>query len=229
MRKLRLVFPGFPCAPEPWLDFLPDDRRNEVVPFSRVLMDTPRLTLSAMASMVETEIAMRKPATIICHDFGGPCTLLALQKLTRRGALPPCKVVVFNTALRDFNVLVNRHPWKMQAVTWPMMRDKAQELGTVADPAYQVAMPRVRSLYRRVILASVIGMALPSSRRRLEIDAPLLFLRSNDDPFIASETLDALAEDVPFTRIATMRYGHFPHSSASAHALRAELVAFEAE
>lgn len=229
MRKLRLVFPGFPCAPEPWLDFLPEDHRNEVVPFSRILLDTQRLTLSAMASLVETEIAMRKPSTVICHDFGGPLVLLAMQKLTRRGALPPCKLVVFNTALRDFNVLVNRHPWKMQLTSWPMLRDRAGELGTVADPAYEKAMPRVRALYRRVILASLVGMALPSHRKRLDLDAPALFLRSNDDPFISGETLDALAEDVRFSRVATIDYGHFPHGHANAHALRSELVAFESD
>ena len=228
MRKLRLVFPGFPCAPEPWLDFLPDDRRNEVVPFSRMLLDTSRLTMSAMASMVATEIAMRQPATIVCHDFGGVFTLLALAKLAAKGAVPPCKVVVFNTALNDFNVFVNRHPFKMQAATWERIERLAREIGTVADPAYAKAMPRVRALYRRVIVASLVGMALPS-RRRIELGAPALFLRSNDDPFIASATLDALADDVRFTRVAAMAYGHFPHSHPNAHALRTEIVRFESD
>ncbi|HSI03709.1 MAG: alpha/beta fold hydrolase [Myxococcota bacterium] len=229
MRKLRLVFPGFPCAPEPWLEFLPSDRRNEVVPFSRVLLDTSRLTVSAMASMVATEIVTRKPATVVCHDFGGIFTLLAMAKLAAKDALPPCKVVVFNTAVYDFNVFVNRHPFKMQAATWERIERVAREIGTVADPAYATAMPRVRALYRRVILASLVGMALPGARRRIDLGVPSLFLRSNDDPFIAPRTLDALAEDVRFSRVAAMDYGHFPHSHPNAHALRSELVSFESD
>ncbi len=179
--------------------------------------------------MVATEIAVREPATVVCHDFGGVFALLGMAKLAAKDALPPCKVVVFNTAVYDFNVLVNRHPFKMQAATWENIERVARDLGTVADPAYATAMPRVRALYRRVIVASLVGMALPWARRRIALGVPSLFLRSNDDPFIAPQTLDALADDVRFTRVATLNYGHFPHRHPNAHALRNELVNFESD
>jgi hypothetical protein len=227
-RKRRLVFPGFPCSAEVWRAFVPDDAENTVVPFSEILGEFPGVDFPAMVRSLERRILAHRPDSIIVHDYGGPGTLLALRRARKKDPAYRPKLVVFNTVCEQFDPFQNPYIFRMIRLKWRELKAWEPRLGTDVDPAYEAMMGKVRLLYLKVLVGSLLQkVPLLRRHRSLDLGLPTLFLKSPTDPYLSPKVLGEFEKRLAPTEVRTVDYGHFPVRSIMAPQMREWIVAFE--
>lgn len=218
MQVNRLIISGFACPKEPWVDFLGNER-HRVIPFSEVLQNTKGLNFLNTINYVKEQIKIEQPNSIICHDFGTFLTLMALIKLKKENCHLRSKLTIFNGAFRGFDVLTATHPFKMQLINYKQLKDLIEKSGGHIDSAYIDLLPRVKGIYRQVILMSLINKlkALFSNLKNLNIDLGLdvQIIASKNDPYVPFSCMEQIKNDFKNQRFIEHNYGHFPYITAS--------------
>jgi hypothetical protein len=214
MKTNRLIISGFACPKEPWEEFL-GDKNHRIITFAEILKNTPKTNFLKSVNYVKDQIKAEKPNSIICHDFGTFLTLMALLKLKKENFPLEAKLTVFNGAFRGFDVLVATHPFKIQLMNYRKLKNVLQRAGAGVDPSYEELLPRVKNIYRQIILMSLINKFkdLFKTHKDLNIDLGLdvQIIASKDDPFVPFSCMDLIGRDFKHRRFLIESYGHFPY------------------
>ena len=214
METNRLIISGFACPKDPWEEFL-GDKRHRVITFAEVLKNTPETNFLKSVNYVKEQIKATMPNSIVCHDFGTFLTLMALLKLKKEKFPLEGKLTVFNGAFRGFDVTKATHPFKIQLMNYSKLKHVVEKGGACVDPSYEELLPRVKGIYRQIILMSLLNKfkGLFTSQKDLNIDLGLdvQIIASKDDPFVPFSCMDLMKRDFKNRRFITHNYGHFPY------------------
>lgn len=225
----RLMISGFPCPPESWINFLGAD--TQVISFYDVLNATRSSDVVAWSRYIDSEIDRLDPESLVCHDYGGPMSLLALWRRQRKKKAQPRCVTILNTAFKDFDVFKNPHPFQIQILSWNRIVEMVEKSGGTADPRLETFLPQVKATYRRVIALSTLGKVASIVRAnidlKIELSSRIQIIASTNDPYIAKATMDHVARDFKVQLFRTINYGHFPYSSDRRHEVLESIHSFE--
>ncbi len=216
----RLVVTGLPCPPEPWEAFFGKHKGQRILPLLEVLENTDASDLKTMSRYVADQITAFEPASIVCHDFGVPLTLLALLYLQRKGKSPDVKITLFNGAFRRLDIFKSPIPFRIQLMTLSRAIKEVESCGGHVDLRLKEYLPRIRAMNRLVIAYSLADKML--SKLGLDefmgyggkplIRSPIQIIASTDDPYIPFESIEQLRLDFSPQRMVKVQYGHFPYS-----------------
>ncbi|MDQ3231517.1 MAG: hypothetical protein M3Q07_06815 [Pseudobdellovibrionaceae bacterium] len=230
----RLMFSGFGCPKEPWIDFL--GAGTTVISLHDVLKATQSAQLDVWGDFVAAEISRIRPDSIVAHDFGGIITLKALMQLQEKKNRSSATLTLLNTAFRDFDVLKNPHPFLMQISPWSLTQHMIRVSGGEVDPALKPWYGVIREVYRQVIatsLARKVQLKL-YSREKARLDSldfdlrmPAQIIASPNDPYISMQTIKRIQEDFLIPNFHAVEYGHFPYSSSNRESVRQLIQTFE--
>lgn len=209
-----LVVAGFPCSEAAWRKLFPENS-TQILTFAEVLEKAPKADLLAMARIVSERILETRPEMLVVHDFGVATGLMGLIRARKRSNDVAPRVVVFNGAFRGFDVLKAPHPFKVQVLKSADVLAGVAVAGGEADSRIEKLLPRVKAVYRQVILGSLISRAKaflsPERPLGLDLGNQVLILASANDPFIPVENLKAIERDFKRTTFEQLDYGHFPY------------------
>jgi pimeloyl-ACP methyl ester carboxylesterase len=219
----RLIVTGLPCPPEVWENFMGHRTEQRILPLLEVLDNTDSSDLRVMSRYVSDVIESFGPQSIVCHDFGVPLTLLALLRLKKKGRLPNIKLTLFNGAFRKVDVFQANHAFRAQWMTYRKAVKEIESAGGEVDQRLKRHFPRIRAMYRRIILYSLtekLQALLGLGDFAGHGEKPLLktqtqMILSPNDPYIPAESLEQLRRDFPPERRIEIPYGHFPYSIES--------------
>lgn len=211
----RLVISGFPCPAKPWQEMFDDDLETKVLTFFEVLDAVKKPDFKLMGKFVASEIEGFKPTSIVCHDYGSPTTLMALMYMHKKKTLPQAKVTVFNGAFRDFNVLTNRHPIRLQFASWQLFSDKMSAAGFSYDERLEPYFGVIKGLYRRLAALSLLRQVQKVFRKdpglQLNLGIPMQMIFSPKDQYIDEEAMLGIKNDFCIESMHTVDYPHFPY------------------
>lgn len=232
--KKRLVIAGLPCPSDSWEKLLGKSDRQRIITMHEVLAGTNSSDPRELSRYITDELERERPTSLICHDLGVPLTLLALLRLKRRGTPLDMKLTIFNGAFRNVSLWRARQPLRMQ---WTPVRRVIREVerrGGQIDPRLMEYLPRIRAVYRMLILhrladkmTSMIGFDyLGRFPKRAGLRIPTQIIASSNDPYLPYESMEQLREDLEPDRFVEMEYGHFPYS-ISGDRIRSLIETFE--
>lgn len=216
----RLVITGLPCPPEAWEGFLGKHPGQRILPIREVFDHTGSCDPREMSRYVTREIESFQPDSLIAHDMGVPFTVLSLLRLNKRGKCLNTRITLFNGAFRRLNVLKANHPFRLQVMSLKRATREVESRGGEVDRELHKYMPRIRAMYRLVILyglGEMVGYRLGLDQLvgfggRSNLKAPIQIIASRRDPYIPFEAIEQLARDVSAVRLVEREYGHFPYS-----------------
>jgi hypothetical protein len=216
----RLIITGLPCPPEVWEDFFGPHPSQKVLSLADVLENSTSSDLRVISRYVTEEIEKFRPDSIVSHGFGVPMTLMSLLRLNRRGTLLDTKVTLFNGAFRKIDIFKSHQPLRAQYLTYKQAVREVQDQKGAVDQRLRPHLARIRAIYRRVILVSImekislaIGVEeLLNRGKLLPVKNPIQIITSPTDPYLSADDIEQLKRDFPAKRIVEVDYGHFPYS-----------------
>jgi hypothetical protein len=227
----RLVVSGFGCPKAPWEKFFAGAGETEVLPFAEVLAATGSSDFKRWGKYVADRILESRPTSLVCHDYGGVETFLALLRLHRRGTVPKIPITILSTAFRGFNLRKNPHPLKIQLAGWEVLQKKFSAAGAELDEQLRPFLPLIKSAYRKLALGCLARDAMKLvgawHPKRVDLGAPLQILASPDDKFIDLAAVRDLENDFVVGSFREIPYGHFPYSAPGAPKVRELILSFE--
>jgi predicted alpha/beta hydrolase family esterase len=225
----RLVISGFACPPESWADFL--GRETETICLYDVLKATESPDIRQWSRYLSKELDRIQPDSIVCHDYGGIICLMTLWSRQRKKKVQPRVMTILNTAFKDFDVLVNTHPFSIQLMSWAKIVRTIEGAGGHVDARLEAYLPMIKGTYRRVIAFSMLRKPFSPiiGRYRLDVqlDTRIQLLASVNDPFIDLRNMEKIRLDFHAERFIALKYGHFPYSSNNREQIRDSIVQFE--
>jgi pimeloyl-ACP methyl ester carboxylesterase len=232
----RLIVAGLPCPAETWENFLGRQRGQRVLTFREILENSRSADPRELAVHVATVLNRERPQSIVGHDIGVPLTLMALLRLRRRGIQWKTRLTLFNGAFRQVSLWKANHPLRAQLMTEKQLIREVEKNGGAVDHALHEYLPRIRAMYRYVILyrvseklTSFLGLddfaGFPSKSR---LPFPVQIIASRNDPFLPFESIERLRRDLRVNDLVEVDYGHFPYS-IDPDRIVPHLEAFEAE
>ena len=217
----RLVVTGIPCSPKIWESFLGKRKDQHILPIYEVLNQSKSADPRELSQTVAKAILEHQPESLIAHGFGVPFTILALNRLARRGELPKkMRLTFFNGAFRSFDVFHARHPLRFQFSPLMRLLREARKQGAVVDMRLRPFVPQIRSLYRQVTLFSFtekVGKLLGLSSLiqppvKFAWHFPTQIIASGNDPYIPMTSIEQLKQDLRAERLIQVDYHHFPYT-----------------
>jgi predicted alpha/beta hydrolase family esterase len=218
----RLVITGLACSPEVWEKFLARHKGQRILPIAEVFENCPSPDLREMAKYVASQIEAYQPDSIIAHDVGVPLTMLSLSRLRRKGKSLPKKVTFFNGAFRHYDVFKAPHAFRVQFMSARRAVQEVQREGGKIDPRLKKHLPRIRAMYRMIILfsltekiSSLLGLdefLHVNHKTPVKVPVQVQIIASRNDPYIPYEAVQHLRKDLKPRRFIEMDYGHFPYS-----------------
>jgi pimeloyl-ACP methyl ester carboxylesterase len=216
----RLIVSGLPCPAATWEKFLGKRKNQRIISFREVLEHSRSADPRELAVYIAHELEKERPQSILCHDIGVPLTLMALLRLRRRGSHWPTRVTVFNGAFRQVSLFKANHPLRAQVMTQKQLIREVEKYGGEVDRSLSEYLPRIRAIYRYVILyrlseklTSFLGLddfaGFPSKSR---FPVPVQIIASRNDPFLPFESIEQLRRDLRTADWVEVDYGHFPYS-----------------
>lgn len=217
----RLIITGLPCPPGVWESFMGKHKGQRVLPLLEVFEHTDSADLRVMSRYISDVIGDFRPGSIVCHDFGVPLAMLALLRLKRHRKIPSgLRVTLFNGAFRKMDIFHANHVFRIQWMSYRKAISEVEKNGGEVDLRLKQYLPRVRAMYRLIILYSLIEKAQSilglddfvghGDKPLLRVPVQTIF--SPNDPYISKESLDQLRKDFPPQRRFEIPYGHFPYS-----------------
>ena len=185
-----------------------------------VFENTEGSDLRQISKYVTREIDRCRPRSILCHDLGVPMTLMSLLRIQREHPDYRPRVTAFNGAFRGVNPVTANTLLKMQFTTRKRAIAGVKAQGGDVDLGLTPYMPRIRALYRQLILfrvteqlSATFGLDdLVGLRNARRLRTPLQVVASPDDPFLPVEAVRRLSRDFHARRLVEVPYGHFPYS-----------------
>lgn len=218
--KKRLVITGLPCPAETWENFLGREMDQRIISMSEVLAHTQGADPRELSRYVTAQIELEQPSSIVCHGMGVPLTLLALMRLKRKGVVLDTKLTIFNGAFRRVRLSKARQPFRMQFTPVTRMVRDVERHGGQVDPELLPYVPRIRALFRLLILhrlaekmTAMVGLDfLDAFPKKAGLKMPVQIIASPNDPYLPFETMEKLRDDLQPERFLQIDYGHFPYS-----------------
>lgn len=215
----RLVVTGLPCPPETWEKFLGKRRNQRILPIFEVFENCTSSDPRQMAKYVAEVIDSYKPTSIVCHDLGVPLTIMALLRLSKRRPVK-AHVTLFNGAFRRVDTFKSSLPFRVQYISRKRAIREVEGRGGTVDLRLKKYLPRIRALYRYVILyglsekiAHTLGLdELIGTPNKFPLKLPIQMIVSPNDPYIPYGSIQQLKEDCSARRVIELDYGHFPYS-----------------
>lgn len=205
--------------PEPWKKLFEGRGDTRVVTLRDVLEKSGTSDVKAIGRYVSSLIAEIKPSSIVLHDYGLLFGLIGLLRLKRKQELTfPTRLVLFNGAMRGFDVLKTRYVFRLQFMNWATFARLAEKAGAVFDPSLEKYWGSVKHIYRQIIVASLLEKArrLWGREKQMHFDlgVPIRLIYSTNDPFVLEEPLDLLKADFGIKDAHRIDYGHFPYAGS---------------
>jgi predicted alpha/beta hydrolase family esterase len=223
MKLRRLIITGIACPKEPWESFFEAENHkgceNRVLSLADILDQTDSSDLTEMAKAVSREMESYHPDSIISHGFGVPLTLLALYELKKQRKEIPASLTLLNGAFRGLNVFKTSFPWKAQVLPYRRAIKLIQSHGGEIDYRLKPHIPKLRSVYRKMILNDILQKVqnflgwhdMLGAQPHFRLPNPIQVIHSDNDPYIPESAAEQLAHDVRASRFLTLNYGHFPY------------------
>ncbi len=215
----RLVVTGLPCPPEAWEKFLGKQKGQKILSLFEIFENCDSSDPRQMAKYVAEVIEKYKPDSILCHNLGVPLTIMALLRLSKKHPVET-RLTLFNGAFRRMDLLKAKHPFRIQLMTLRRAIREVEGKGGTVDLRLQKYMPRIRALYRYIILYGVsekiaysLGLdELIGTPNKFPLKVPIQMIVSPNDPYIPYGSIQQLRDDCSAKRYIEMEYGHFPYS-----------------
>jgi len=215
----RLVVTGLPCPPETWEKFLGKHRGQRILPIFEIFENCDSSDPRQMANYVADVIDSFRPDSIVAHDLGVPLTIMALLRISKRRPIDT-KVTLFNGALRRVDLFKANLPFRVQFMSRKRAIQEVEGAGGAVDLRLKKYLPRIRALYRYVILYGLtesithtLGLdELIGNANKFPLKLPIQMIVSPNDPYIPYRSIKQLRDDCFAKRVVEVDYGHFPYS-----------------